>query len=341
MNNKLRMITLDQIRRPVEPQLEEFKAFYEEFAERQFHTSCPLLEEMLRHTFSTQGKAVRPLVVLLSAALNAPQGARAIGRRTYLAALLIEMIHTTSLVHDDVLDESDSRRGKPTANALWQSKNAVLLGDYLLSKTISAGLQSAQYDLVDHVSRAVAILCEGELLQGDCARRGSLTREEYFRVIHLKTAALFGISASAGALSVRAPRERVEQMRRFGEALGDAFQIQDDLLDYTRSAATGKPVNNDLREGKITLPLLAVLERCDDDRRRELLGLLRRAATEEDAVDALQRIVETEGGLDEARRVMHDRVTVAIGALGCIPGAGSPAGKALADLCLFATDRNQ
>lgn len=335
------MITLDHIRRPVEPQLEEFKTFYEEFAQRQFHTSCPLLEEMLCHLFSTQGKAVRPLVVLLSAALNAPQGARAIGRRTYLAALLIEMIHTTSLIHDDVLDESDSRRGKPTANALWQSKNAVLLGDYLLSKTMTIGLQSAQYDLVDHISRAVAILCEGELLQGDCARRGNLTREEYFRIIHLKTAALFGISASAGALSVRAPRERVELMRRFGEALGEAFQIQDDLLDYTRSAATGKPVNNDLREGKITLPLLAVLERCDDDRRRELLDLLRRAATEDEAVDTLQRIVETEGGLDEARRMMHDRVTMAMGALGSIPGAASPEGKALADLCLFATDRNQ
>ncbi len=334
------MITLDHIRRPVEQQLGEFRTFYEEFAERLFHTSCPLLEEMLRHAFSTQGKAVRPLVVLLSAALNAPRGLDSIGRRTYLAALLIEMIHTTSLIHDDVLDESDSRRGKPTANALWQSKNAVLLGDYLLSKTMTAGLQSAQYDLVDHISRATAILCEGELLQGDCARRRSLTREDYFRIIHLKTAALFGISASAGALSVRAPRERIEHMRRFGEALGDAFQIQDDLLDYTRSAVTGKPVNNDLREGKITLPLLAVLEHCDDARREELLYLLQRAATDDAAVDALQQAVEAGGGMEEARRVMHDRVTMALGALGCIPGADAPAGKALADLCIFATDRN-
>ena len=334
------MITLDHIRRPVERQLEEFRTFYEEFAERLFHTSCPLLEEMLRHAFSTQGKAVRPLVVLLSAALNSPRGLDAIGRRTYLAALLIEMIHTTSLIHDDVLDESDSRRGKPTANALWQSKNAVLLGDYLLSKTMTAGLQSAQYDLVDHISRATAVLCEGELLQGDCARRQALTREDYFRIIHLKTAALFGISASAGALSVRAPRERVELMRRFGEALGDAFQIQDDLLDYTRSAATGKPANNDLREGKITLPLLSVLERCDAARREHLLQLLQRAATDEAAVDALQQAVEAGGGMEEARRVMHDRVTMALGALGCIPEADAPAGKALADLCIFVSDRN-
>ena len=164
------------------------------------------------------------------------------------------MIHVASLIHDDVIDEADMRRGKPSANARWQSHKAVILGDYILAKNMNIGLQSGQFDLVTHVCGSMAALCEGEVLQDECAANSTMTRQAYLDIIYKKTASLLGVSASAGALAVGATRDRVATMRRFGEAVGMAFQIQDDILDYTPTAHTGKPANNDLREGKITLP---------------------------------------------------------------------------------------
>ena len=188
------------------------------------------------------------------------------------------------------------RRGRPSANALWQSHNAVILGDYILGRTIETGLASGQFDLVSHITRAITSLCEGEVLQSDCARRQIVDRESYYRIIRRKTASLLGVSVSAGALSVGAPREKVAMMTRLGEALGMAFQIRDDMLDYTRSAATGKPANNDLREGKITLPLLFVLERSTEERRSELLERLAACHADPESVEYLQHTVESCGG---------------------------------------------
>ncbi|MBR0331143.1 MAG: polyprenyl synthetase family protein, partial [Alistipes sp.] len=251
------MITLDAIRKPVERELEA----YETFLERQFTADGDLLNEMLRHALSSRGKGVRPLLVCLSAAMNARTAGAAGGQRVSLAAMLVEMIHTASLIHDDVIDESDERRGKPSVNALWQSRKAVILGDYILARNMAIGLESGQFDLVSHICGRMATLCEGELLQDDCAAKQNTTRRSYLDIIYKKTASLLGVSASAGALAVGATRDKVTTMRRFGESLGMAFQIQDDILDYTPSAATGKPVGNDLREGKITLPLLMLLEK--------------------------------------------------------------------------------
>ncbi|MBQ5718811.1 MAG: polyprenyl synthetase family protein, partial [Alistipes sp.] len=261
------MITLDAIRKPVERELEA----YETFLERQFTADGDLLNEMLRHALSSRGKGVRPLLVCLSAAMNARTAGAAGGQRVSLAAMLVEMIHTASLIHDDVIDESDERRGKPSVNALWQSRKAVILGDYILARNMAIGLESGQFDLVSHICGRMATLCEGELLQDDCAAKQNTTRRSYLDIIYKKTASLLGVSASAGALAVGATRDKVTTMRRFGESLGMAFQIQDDILDYTPSAATGKPVGNDLREGKITLPLLMLLEKRDEAERKVLL----------------------------------------------------------------------
>lgn len=180
-----------------------------------------------------------------------------------------------------------------------------MLGDYLLARNMELGMRSGQYDLVSYVIASIATLCEGELLQSDRADRMEITRDAYLEIIYKKTASLLGISAGVGALSAGAGRERVDRMRRFGDALGMAFQIQDDILDFTRGAATGKPSNNDLREHKITLPLLVLLDRADAARRAELLELLARCHEDETAVDALQRAVEEHGGLREASETMH------------------------------------
>ena len=329
------MISLDSIRAAVADELEAYAAF----VERQFTADGELLGEMLQYALTARGKGMRPLLVLLSAALNAPAKGAAAGRRSCLAAMLVEMIHVASLIHDDVIDESDTRRGRPSVNARWQSHKAVLLGDFILARNMAIGLQSGQFDLVTHICGAMATLCEGELEQADAADRQCMTRSAYTDIIYKKTACLLGVSASAGALAVQATRDRVALMRRFGEALGMAFQIQDDILDFLPRTHTGKPACNDLREGKITLPLLAVLERVDEERRRDLLGRLARCRTDEREVEYLRAVVTNEGGLDEAGRVMQQYIARASGLLADY--GPSPCRQALLDLCRFVAERDR
>ena len=173
--------------------------------------------------------------------MNAPMPGASLGRRPCLAAMLVEMIHVASLIHDDVIDESDTRRGKPSVNARWQSHKAVILGDYILARNMNLGLQSGQYDLVTHICGAMSALCEGEVLQGDCAEKHVMTRKSYLDIVHKKTASLIGVSASSGALAVGATRDKVARMRHFGESLGMAFQIQDDILDIPPPPARASP----------------------------------------------------------------------------------------------------
>ena len=329
------MITLDAIRQPVLRELEAYDAF----VERQFTADGELLNEMLREALSSRGKGVRPLLVTLSAAMNARTAGAASGQRVSLAAMLVEMIHTASLIHDDVIDEADTRRGRPSINARWQSHKAVLLGDYILARNMAIGLESGQFDLVSHICGRMASLCEGEILQSDCADRQNTTRRTYLDIIYKKTASLLGVSASAGALAVGATRDKVATMRRFGESLGMAFQIQDDILDYTPSAQTGKPLNNDLREGKITLPLLEVLEKCTAKRRAELLALLKTGHDSEEAVARLQQIVIDEGGLDAAAATMHGYIAKAVQMLSEYDD--SPYRTSLVHLCSFIIERNK
>lgn len=338
----MNMVSLDAIRTPIASDIEAF----EEFVRNRFDSDGKLMSEMLSHALSSRGKGVRPIIVMLTSALTSAAnkrqwvaGERNCTMRTYLAAMMVEMLHTASLIHDDVIDGADMRRGRPSVNALWQSRNAVVLGDYILARTMSTGMASAQYDLVSHIIGSVATLCEGEVLQSQHARDKDTTRRDYLEIIYKKTASLISISASAGAVSVIAPHEDIERMRRFGEALGMAFQIQDDILDYTRTARTGKPANNDLREGKITLPLLAVLERCDAARSAELLDLLGRCAADDGAVERLQSIVEEEGGIDAAAQVMHDFLARAAGMLA--EYAPSEAQRSLIALCAYVAERDR
>lgn len=338
------MVSIDLIRKPILADLEAFDGFVAE----NFLAEGEMLQDMLTYALSSRGKGVRPILTLLTASMCATAdspvdeacgGERHCSKRTYLAAMLVEMIHTASLIHDDVLDDADERRGKPSVNAKWQSDTAVILGDYILARTMSLGMASAQYDLVSYVGSAMATLCEGEVLQSQHASRFDTTRNDYFDIIYRKTASLLGVSAALGALSVGASREEVDRMRKFGEAIGMAFQIQDDILDYNRQNNTGKPVNNDLREHKITLPLIEVMERATKERREEIIAILRRCDTDDEAVDMMQAIVDEGRGAEFASETMHAYISRALHLLSEYPE--SPYRKALMDLCTFIAERDK
>ena len=328
------MITINEIRKPIEAELAEFN----EFVKRNFSAKDGLIAEMLEYVLASRGKGIRPILVMLSAAMNSENEGR-FGKRTHLAAMLIEMIHVASLIHDDVIDESNLRRGKASVNARWQSRNAVLVGDYILAKNMDLGLSSGQYDLVSHVIKTMTILCEGELIQSDHASKLDTSREAYFDIIYKKTASLLSASSSAGALSVGASPANVAAMRRFGEYVGLAFQIRDDILDFTPTADTGKPSNNDLRERKITLPLIEVLERVSDEERTEIISLVERCATDESCVEQVQQRVVAAGGIEAATETMKVYLQRAMSILGGYEE--SPYRQALIDLCTYIAERNR
>lgn len=333
------MITINDIRRPISADLEAF----DKFVADNFNAEGEMLQEMLTYALSSRGKGIRPILTMLSgltctAAPYRPDE-RNCTKRTYLAALMMEMIHTASLIHDDVLDSADERRGKPSVNAKWQSNLAIILGDYILARTMSIGMASAQYDIVSYVGSAMAALCEGEVLQSQHAKSLDTTREDYFTIIYQKTASLLGVCAALGALSLGAQREDIDRMRKFGEAIGIAFQIQDDILDYNRANNTGKPVNNDLREHKITLPLIEVMERKTEEEQKAIIALIERCDKDDVALDTLHAMVHDEGGIKRATETMQAYLSRALHLVSKYED--TPYRKALIDLCTFVAERDK
>ena len=333
------MITIDDIRRPISADLEAF----DQFVADNFNAEGEMLQEMLTYALSSRGKGIRPILTMLSAltctgAAYRPDE-RNCTKRTYLAALMMEMIHTASLIHDDVLDSADERRGKPSVNAKWQSNLAIILGDFILARVMSIGMASAQYDIVSYVGSAMAALCEGEVLQSQHAKSLDTTREDYFTIIYQKTASLLGVCAALGALSLGAQREDIDRMRKFGEAIGIAFQIQDDILDYNRANNTGKPVNNDLREHKITLPLIEVMERKTEQEQKAIIALIERCDKDDEALDTLHAMVHDEGGIERATETMQAYLSRALHLVSKYED--TPYRKALIDLCTFVAERDK
>ena len=328
------MATLEDIRRPIAEQLKEFNSF----VRRSFNEKeGTMLGDMIDYILSSRGKGLRPIITMLSAGACSSTGN--FGKRTMLAAMLVEMIHVASLVHDDVIDESDMRRGRASVNARWQSRNAVIFGDYILAKNMDIGLKSGQYDLLNHIIRSMATLCEGEIIQSEHAGKLDTSREAYFDIIYKKTACLFGSCASAGAISVGASRKDVSAMCNFGEALGMAFQIVDDILDYTPDNNAGKPAANDLRERKITLPLIEVLERVEEEERSQIIARLEECATNDDAVEFIRAKVEQYDGVNLARKTMQRFLQRAMSELATLNE--TPFRQALMELCTFVAERDR
>lgn len=260
------MSILTEIRKPVEQEMGKFESYFS----RTMKSEIPLLRIILNYILRRKGKQMRPLLVFLTAGLHGR-----ISEATYVAATLIELLHTASLVHDDVVDDANERRGALSLNALWNSKIAVLVGDYMLSRGLEISLEKNRYDMLEIVSVAVQSMSEGELLQIQKARKMNLREDDYFRIIKSKTAALLAACTACGAKSVTSDAATISLMKDFGENIGMAFQIKDDLLDYENSGLTGKITGNDIKERKLTLPLIHALDNTSFSTRRHIMSIVR------------------------------------------------------------------
>lgn len=279
---------LDDIKAPVK---DELKFFEKEFKEA-MKSSVPLLNRITYYLTRHKGKQIRPLLVLLSAELSG-----GIVDKTYRAASLVELLHTASLVHDDVVDDALERRGFFSVFALWKKKAAVLIGDYLLAQGLLLAVQHKDYDILETVSDAVRLMSEGELLQIEKSRQLNITEEEYFNIIERKTASLLAAACKAGSISTVADPEDpvVQDMLDFGHHIGVAFQMKDDLFDYGNNK-TGKPTGNDIREKKITLPLIHTLTHTDPKNRRQIIRILKkRKKTTEKVHFVIDEVLRGEG----------------------------------------------
>lgn len=306
------MASLEEIKRPLEREFEE----YGQFVKRALSSDSVFVSSVMDYIVSSRGKGIRPLLVFLFAGINSSYG---VGKRAYLAAMLVEMIHNASLVHDDVVDDSDTRHGKPTVHTRWNSRVSVLAGDYILARTFSLGMQSAQFDIVSYITAGIAEIVEGELIQSECNEKRRITREDYLNIIFKKTATLLGVSCGAGAMAAGARAAQVGIARQVGIDLGMAFQIKDDMLDYAPSDQTGKSSYADLREGKATLPLIAILERSGDAERIRIMERLGSVVHDPDAVGEIAAFVHAEGGLAAAAEVMEEYLDRARGIIASYP----------------------
>lgn len=298
----------DRLTLPVRSELEAFRSFFR----RTIESDVPLLDTLIRYLWRQKGKEIRPLLVFLSARLFG-----AIDRRANIAATMVELLHTATLIHDDVVDEADTRRGFLSINRLWRNKAGVLLGDYLLSKGLLVALENREYELLRILSDAVRQMSEGELRQFKTAGLQNMTEERYFKIISEKTASLIAACCACGAESALSGEgvereEAVELMRQAGLHIGIAFQIKDDLLDYGMGDI-GKPKRNDIRERKVTLPLIKAMENADAAESGAILKLFRKRSKSAAQVDRIVRFVHANDGVTASTRAMQEHMDKALG----------------------------
>ncbi len=304
------MSELNAIKKPIAG---EIKAYHKVFRST-IRSKVPLLDIIMKYIMKTKGKEIRPIIVLYTAKMMGE-----ISDVTYYAATLIELLHTATLVHDDVVDDSNRRRGLFSINALWKNKIAVLAGDYLLAKGLLLAVETHHPNLLEFVSKATRDMSEGELLQIEKARKLDISEEVYFEIIRKKTASLLASCFATGALSTIDNREEIEKLWKVGELTGIAFQIMDDLLDYKKTSVTGKPSGIDIKEKKITLPLIYLLNNSNKENRRRIIRTIKKQSSEPQKVEALIREVHTSGGIDYARKKMMEYKDRAIALLHDFP----------------------
>ena len=324
------MSVLDKIKKPVEKEMAEF----EDYFSRTMRSDIPLLNIILNYILRRKGKQMRPLLVFLTAKLNGN-----ISEPTYVAATFIELLHTASLVHDDVVDDASERRGALSINALWNSKIAVLVGDYMLSKGMLISVEKSRFDMLEIVSDAVKSMSEGELLQLQKSRKLNITENDYFRIILCKTAALIAACTACGAKSVSENQDTIQLMKEFGENIGIAFQIRDDLLDYESSGLTGKAPGNDIKEKKITLPLIYALEQSSYFKRRHILGIVKTKKKSKSEISEVINFVSEYGGMEYAEAKMNQYRDKALAILDTYPD--SDIKNSLKEFVLYTTARKK
>lgn len=321
--------SLSDIRRPIEEDLARFEVYFREA----MRSRNRLLDVVTQYTLRRKGKQVRPILVLLSAGTCG-----GVSQASFLGAAMVELLHTATLVHDDVVDNAEVRRGILSINAVWKNRIAVLFGDFLLSRGLLLALDHKAYDLLHVVSDAVRRMSEGELLQMDKARRLDIDEATYYRIIGDKTASLFAACTACGAISASDDPSEIESMKTLGEKLGLAFQIRDDLFDFGGDDV-GKPVGNDLQERKITLPLIHALNVADGDERRSVVRIVKKRRKSRGDIRDVSRFVEERGGIRYARQAMEDLASEAESIARQFPAGDER--DALIDLIRFVVQRKK
>jgi octaprenyl-diphosphate synthase len=322
------MSSKERIISPISEELGKFEPYFKKATK----SDLPLLSNIINYILRRKGKQMRPMMVFLAAKLNGT-----FNERTYHAALTIELLHTATLVHDDVVDESYQRRGFFSVNAVWKNKIAVLVGDFILAKGLLWSIEHRDYDILDHICTAVRDMSEGEILQIEKARKLDITEEIYFEIIRKKTASLLATSAAVGTCSVTTDAEVIERMRLFGEYAGMAFQIKDDLFDYQKSNLIGKPTGNDLREKKITLPLIHALNKAENGEKARIFKIVRNKLKSSADIQSVNKFVEAYGGFKYAEEVMNGFNEKAIAQLAPYPD--SEVKSALVEYVNYITSR--
>lgn len=324
------MKTSQNIKAVISEELKEFNTTFN----HSMKSNVPLLNIVTKYILKRKGKQIRPVLVFLSAKIIAP-----ITPASHVAASLIELLHTASLVHDDVVDDAMERRGFLSINAIWRSKIAVLLGDFLLAKGLLLSVEHKQYSLLEIVSEAVKQMSEGELLQLQKTRKLNLTEEEYFDIITKKTAALLAACTAAGARSVSSDETVVEEFKQIGLNIGIAFQIKDDLFDYDKSSITGKPKGNDIKEKKLTLPLIAALDKAPGNEKKDIIRLINKKSSKKNTFSTVFEFVHKYGGVEYAKEKMLTYKNTAIDILNSYPD--SEAKSSMLELINYIVDRKK
>lgn len=322
-------MSVKEIMNPVEAEMAEFEVRFREHMK----SNAPLLDKVTHYIIRRKGKQMRPLFVFLTAKMLGE-----VSDKTYTAGTLVELLHTATLVHDDVVDDANERRGFFSVNALWKNKIAVLVGDYMLSKVLLLSIDKQNLDLLEVVARAVREMSEGELLQIEKARKLDITEAVYFDVIRQKTASLIATCCEAGALSVDRT-DQSDRMREFGELIGIAFQLKDDIFDYGEPGEIGKPTGLDIRERKMTLPLIYALNNSTPEVRKELINIVKNHNENPKKVRRAVELVIAAGGIEYAHRVMLEYKEKALALLENIPD--SEAKQAILGLVDYTTNRKK
>ncbi len=321
--------SLDAIKGPIEQELIHFEKHFRE----SMKSHVALLDTIMHYVVKRKGKQVRPMFVFLSAKLFGPTN-----ETTYVAASLVELLHTGTLIHDDVVDDANERRGFFSVNALWKNKIAVLVGDYLLTRGLLLTLKNKDYQSLHILSSAMESMIEGELLQSQKARRLDIDESTYYDIIRQKTASLIASACSAGAASTTKDEETIEKVRLFGEKIGISFQIRDDLFDFG-SDDIGKPLGIDIKEKKMTLPLIYALNNASTSEKRRILRIIKKDYDKKDKVQEVINFVNQSGGIKYAQKAMIKYREEAFEILLSFPE--SPSRDALQQLVIFVTERKK
>ncbi len=324
------MSALSDIKKPVEAEMRQFESYFR----RTLQSDIPFFHLILNNIIRRKGKQMRPLLVFLTAKLNGT-----VSETTFVAATFIELLHTATLVHDDVVDDASERRGLPSINVLYNSKIAVLLGDYLLAQGLLISVEKQRFNMLGIVSEAVKEIVKGELVQLQKTRKLDIREEDYFRIIRMKTAALISACTACGASSVTDDRETIARMKEFGENLGVAFQIKDDLLDYAGDGLTGKREGNDIKEKKITLPLIHALREAGPVKRRNIIRILRRKNKGRREIGEVIAFVRDHNGLEYAGTKMKEYSDRALRILETYPDSETK--SALTEFVIYSTLRKK